>query len=73
MKYAVRYNDFKLVINKEMIPELYDLKNDISEQNNIAKKYPAEVKKINILREKWESQLINPNFDGLNMSKGKKD
>lgn len=65
--YSVRYKDFKLVLDKTNIPELYNLKEDIGENNNIAKQYPNEVKKLEKIRLEWNSQLIDPIFGGLNM------
>ena len=70
--YSVRYKDLKLVIYKDNKPELYNLKEDIGEQNDIAKLYPKEVKKIDDIRKKWDSQLIAPIFAGLKMSKESK-
>jgi arylsulfatase A-like enzyme len=67
--YSVRHKDFKLVIKKDNVPELYNLKEDIGEQNNIAQQYPYEVKKIEAIRKEWDSQLIEPIFEGLIMVK----
>ncbi|MCF8321598.1 MAG: sulfatase-like hydrolase/transferase [Flavobacterium sp.] len=69
--YAVRYKDFKLVLDKTNIPELYNLKDDSGEQNDIAKQNPATLKKIEKIRIKWDSQLIEPIFAGLKMNKNK--
>lgn len=69
--FAVRYKDFKLVLDKTNIPELYNLKEDIGENNNIAKQNPATLKKIEKIRIKWDSQLIEPIFAGLKMNKNK--
>src|SRR5262249_62225943 len=44
---AVRMGDWKAVRNAPDSPlELYDLKNDLGEQNNIAVKHPEVVKQI---------------------------
>jgi arylsulfatase A-like enzyme len=44
---AVRMGDWKAVRNGQDSPlELYDLKNDLGEQNNVAVKHPEVVKKI---------------------------
>jgi hypothetical protein len=48
------------------------LKEDIGEQNDIAQKYPDEVKKIEVIRKEWDSQLIEPIFEGLMMAKKSK-
>jgi arylsulfatase A-like enzyme len=70
--YSVRFKDLKLVLKKDGVPQLYDLKTDIGEQNDIAQKYPNEVKKLEAIRKEWDSQLIAPIFDGLKMSKKSK-
>jgi len=67
--YSVRHKDLKLVLKKDGIPQLYDLKKDIGEQNDIAKQFPDEVKKLDKIRLEWDSQLIDPIFEGLIMSK----
>jgi arylsulfatase A-like enzyme len=64
--HTVRDNDLKLIVKWESeTKELYNLKDDISEKNNIAKKYPEEVTRLNKIRLKWESELIEPQFLGL--------
>lgn len=70
--YSVRYNDLKLVSKRDSLPELYNLKEDIGEKYNIAKQNPDQVKILDSIRKVWDSQLINPVFEGLIMSKAKK-
>ncbi len=70
--YSVRNKDLKLVLKKDGVPQLYDLKKDIGEQTDIAQQHPDEVKKLEAIRKEWDSQLIEPIFKGLMMSKGKK-
>lgn len=70
--YSVRHKDFKLVLKNNSVPELFNLKEDIGEQNNIASQYPKEVKKIEAIRKEWDSQLIEPIFEGLIMAKKSK-
>ncbi len=70
--YSVRYKDLKLVLKKDGVPQLYNLKIDIGELNDIAKDYPKEVKKIDLIRKKWNSQLIEPIFGGLKIGKESK-
>jgi hypothetical protein len=48
------------------------LKNDIGEQNNIAKLFPEDVKLLDTLRKKWDSELINPIFESLKSGKKSK-
>lgn len=67
--YSVRHKDLKLVLKKDGVPQLYDLTKDIGEQNDIAQQYPDEVKKLESIRKKWDSQLIDPIFKGLIMLK----
>jgi arylsulfatase A-like enzyme len=68
--YSIRHKGLKLVIKRDGVPQLYDLTKDIGEQNDIAGQYPEEVKKIDAIRKEWDSQLIEPIFKGLIMSKG---
>jgi len=70
--YSVRHKDLKLVIKKDGTPQLYNLTKDIGEQNDIAQQYPDKVKKLEAIRKEWDSQLIEPIFNGLIMSKEKK-
>lgn len=70
--FSVRHKDLKLVLKKDGIPQLFDLKKDMGEQNDIAKQFPDEVKKIDKIRLEWNSQLIDPIFKGLIMSKESK-
>lgn len=66
--YSVRYKDLKLVLKNDSIPQLYNLKEDIGELNDIAKQFPDELKKIENLRKEWDSQLISPIFQSLKMN-----
>jgi arylsulfatase A-like enzyme len=70
--YAVRYQDFKLVLKKDNLPELYNLKEDIGEQNDMAKQNLPILKNIENIRIKWDSELIEPIFGGLKMKNNKK-
>lgn len=67
--YSVRHKDLKLVLKRDAAPELYNLKEDIGEHNNIAKQNPKTVKKLEAIRKEWDSQLIEPIFGGLKISK----
>ena len=70
--YSIRYKDLKLVLKKDGVPQLYNLKKDIGEQKNIANQFPNEVKKLEDIRKEWDSQLIEPIFAGLIMAKKSK-
>ena len=52
---------------------MYNLKVDIGEQKDIAKEFPDEVKKLDALRKKWDSELIEPIFASLIMKKISKE
>jgi len=65
-KYAVRRGDFKMIIPwKGGDPQLYNLQEDIGEEQDIAGKYPETVQELDQIRLKWDSQLIEPRFLGL--------
>ncbi|WP_310378860.1 sulfatase-like hydrolase/transferase [Flavobacterium sp.] len=70
--YSVRYKNLKLVVDNNNPPELYNLKEDIEEKNNIAKQNPKDVKKLEKIRQEWNSELVEPIFGGLIMSKKEK-
>ena len=64
--FSVIHGDYKLITKKSnKIKELYDLNNDLSEQNNIAKEHPEIVAKLDSLRINWNNELIDPVFLGL--------
>lgn len=67
--YSVRHKDLKLVLKRDAAPELYNLKEDIGEHNNMAKQNHKTVKKLEAIRKEWDSQLIEPIFGGLKISK----
>ena len=48
---------------------LYDLDKDIGEKTNIAEKHPDQMKKLEAMRVKWDSELIEPRFLGLTHTK----
>lgn len=55
---AVRVGDFKLVAAKGDAWELYDLKTDRAEQNNLAAKMPEKVKELAALWQKQTDETI---------------
>ena len=64
--YSVRDGDVKLVTKKKnSIKELYNLKNDLGEEKDLANFFPLEVNRLDSLRQAWDSQLIDPIFLGL--------
>lgn len=65
-QFAVRHGDHKLVTKENgEIQELYDLKNDTGENNNIIASQPEIARKIESLRVTWNKKLIDPVFLGL--------
>lgn len=64
--YSVRDGDMKLVTKKKnSIKELYDLSEDLGEENDLATERPNEVKRLDSLRQSWNTELIDPVFLGL--------
>ena len=55
--YAVRKNNWKLLIKKDNSKELYDLSNDISEEDNVYKLYPELVKELINEIDNWKNNL----------------
>lgn len=54
---GVRKGDWKLRTTKKDKVQLFNLKEDISEKNNLASQYPKIVKKLQKLMEKFEAEL----------------
>ena len=44
---------------------LYDLDQDIGEQNDITAQHPERMKELEELRSQWDAELIEPRFLGL--------
>jgi arylsulfatase A-like enzyme len=64
--YAVRCGDYKLLIPYEDANALlYDLSTDIGEQNNVAAQHPETLDRLEALRVRWNSELVEPRFLGL--------
>ncbi|MCH2205420.1 MAG: sulfatase-like hydrolase/transferase [Lentisphaerales bacterium] len=51
---AIRSNDWKLIRSEGLPPMLYNLKNDLSERNNLAKTQPEKVSQLLKKLESWE-------------------
>ncbi|MBR8538217.1 sulfatase [Carboxylicivirga sediminis] len=72
-RYCVRDGDYKLVMhNNGKTKELYNLSEDIGEQNNLADKMPEKVKQLELILNEWTSELIDPTFLGLIHSEARK-
>ena len=69
--FAVRNGNEKLVLShKGASPQLFDLEEDISEVNDLAKQRPKRVEELEKLRRQWNDELIEPTFLGLIHRKG---
>ena len=55
--YAVRKNNWKLLIKKDNSKELYDLSSDIREEENVYKLYPELVKELTNEIDNWKNNL----------------
>jgi arylsulfatase A-like enzyme len=65
-KYAVRHGDYKLIIPfKGGKAQLYNLEEDIGEEQDVATAHPEKVQELDQIRLKWDSELIEPRFLGL--------
>ncbi len=62
--WAVRDGNYKLVKAADGQPELFDLKSDVSEKNNLAAQMPEIVEKLTKGHEAWNSELIAPKWEG---------
>jgi len=68
--YAVVDREFKLVINAKGGPaELYNLRLDIGEKNNIAGSSPEQLGALEKKRAAWDAKLVPPVFEGLSAKK----
>jgi len=55
---SIRVGDYKLVeLYENGTLELYDLKNDLSENNDLAKKMPEKVRELHTLLVNWRSEV----------------
>ena len=55
---AVRLGDYKLIeFYEDMHVELYDVKNDISEKNDLSEKYPDKTKELKALLYSWRREV----------------
>ena len=57
---VVRKGDWKLLRYPDRPAELYNIKEDISESNNLAYKYPEKVRELFKVLWSWESELERP-------------
>jgi arylsulfatase A-like enzyme len=65
-KFAVRMGDFKIVThNNAEKKELYNQKDDIGENIDLAGTYPQKLNELDSIRKEWNEELIPPAFLGL--------
>jgi arylsulfatase A-like enzyme len=57
--WAVRSGDWKLVGDKARV-SLFDLRKDVSEQNDLAKTMPEQVTELTKLHDGWLAEMANP-------------
>lgn len=68
--FAVRSGQFKLVVPTRQAPaQLFDLDADLGETRNLAAANSEKLKQLEKLRADWNSQLIEPVFEGLMIGK----
>jgi arylsulfatase A-like enzyme len=68
--YAVRMGDYKIMTyNGGNGRQMFNLKNDISEENDIIKAFPERFKEIENARAEWSKGLIEPAYLGLEHTK----
>lgn len=67
--YAVRNGNQKMVIKKDSDKMLFDLKNDISEENNLNTERNDQTEILSREIKKWESETVPPRFLGLSQDK----
>lgn len=68
--YAVRMGDYKIITyNGGTGQQMFNLKNDISEEHNIIKSLPERFKEIDSVRAEWSKGLIEPAYLGLEHTK----
>ncbi len=59
---AVRHKEWKLIAVKDNPILLFNLKDDLREQHNLATKYPARVKEMMLKLTAWEKDMENPKW-----------
>ena len=65
-RYSVRRGDHKLVIPaKNAKPQLFNLADDLAEENNLIESEPKIANELDALRRQWDSELMEPRFLGL--------
>ena len=55
---AVRRGPWKVVIQHEESPELYDLTNDLGERKNLAEQEPKRLSELLAALDAWQAQFV---------------
>jgi arylsulfatase len=73
---AVRKGDWKIVSryekNQELQWELYNMKNDRSETEDLSKKYPHKVAELNLIYQNWAERVHVVSFNEIQIKRTKK-
>ncbi len=64
-KWALRMGDWKLVSPKSGVFELYNLKDDLGEKNNLAKQYPERTTAMKNKYKEWRNEMAKPMGDKM--------
>ncbi|MAT79243.1 MAG: N-acetylgalactosamine 6-sulfate sulfatase [Flavobacteriales bacterium] len=64
-RFAIRSNNYKMIVDKDGNNFLYDLDKDISEKDNIALEFPEIVNELRKKIDDWNQKTIHPVFLGL--------
>ena len=64
-RFAIRSNNYKMIVDQDGNNFLYDLDNDISEKNNIASEFPEIAIELRQKIDNWNKKTIYPVFLGL--------
>jgi arylsulfatase A-like enzyme len=61
-QHAARIGDWKLVKQRRQPSMLFNLKDDIAEQHNLAAKMPDKLKELQAAYESWSDQMMDPQW-----------
>jgi arylsulfatase A-like enzyme len=57
---TIRHGDWKLLFRKDQPVQLYNLKEDLGEANNLAEQFPERVQNLRLRWEAWDKQNVEP-------------
>ena len=61
-QHAARIGDWKLVTQRRQPSMLFNLKDDIAEQQNLATKMPVKLKELQAAYASWSNQMMDPQW-----------